>query len=72
MPANQQQFAIVSKDGTIEAIILTRGTEFYCYELLEDAPKNFKEATGHYPGCELIELRLEARISDLKQVSPKR
>jgi hypothetical protein len=54
----KQQFAVVSKDGTIEAIVLIRGEEFYCYELHEDAPKNMKEAQKEFPGCDVVPLKL--------------
>jgi hypothetical protein len=61
MPDDKQQFAIVDDDGVMEAIIVTRGEEFYCYEILEDSPKTFKEAMEHYPGAKLVELTLERK-----------
>jgi hypothetical protein len=61
MSDSKQQFAIVGKDGAIEAIIVTRGNEFYCYEIVEDSPKNFKEAMAHYPSAKLVELTLSEK-----------
>jgi hypothetical protein len=45
MKESKEQFAVINKDGTIEAIILMRGKEFYCYELHEDAPKNLVDVS---------------------------
>jgi len=59
--SDNRQFAIIRKDGSIEAIVLTRGSEFYCFERCEDAPTNFKEAMDQYPGCTLAELKLTVR-----------
>jgi hypothetical protein len=58
MPTDKHQFAIVSENGTIEAVILTRGDEFYCFERVEDALKSLKEAMALYPGGKLVELTL--------------
>ena len=35
MAEQKKQYALVKQDGSIEALILTRGSEFYCYERLE-------------------------------------
>jgi hypothetical protein len=61
---DKRQFVITAKDGTIEAVILIRGTEFYCYERLEDAPKNLKEAQELYSAYNLVEVELSKKKAD--------
>jgi hypothetical protein len=46
---------------------MTRRNGFYCYEVLDDTPKNFKEAMEHYPGAKLVELQLSQRVETTRK-----
>jgi len=61
--SQKKQFAIVNGAGEIEALVLIRGDEFYCYERLEDAPKNMKELMDVYSDCALKEIQMKAEDS---------
>jgi hypothetical protein len=57
----KEQFAVVNKEGEIEALILTRGEEFYCYERLEDSPRNHEDVRRLYPASTIIKLQLSQK-----------
>jgi len=58
--SQKKQFAVVNKAGEIEAIVLIRDTEFYCYERLEPPPKNMKDLMEIYTDCNLVEVQMKA------------
>jgi hypothetical protein len=58
--AEKLQFVLVDGNQTIQAIILVRGDEFYCYERCEDSPPNFKAAVAEYPDCRLVQVELKS------------
>jgi hypothetical protein len=60
MLAERKQFVIVDKENCIHAIILTRNSEFYCYERFEDSPSNLKAVQEEYPDCRLVEIELKS------------
>jgi hypothetical protein len=60
MSSERKQFAIVDEDNCIQAIILTRNNEFYCYEHFEDSPNSLKAAQEEYPECRLVEIQLKS------------
>jgi hypothetical protein len=57
--SQKKQFAVVNDDGEIEAIVLIREDEFYCYERLERPPTNIKELMTEYSDCELKEIQIK-------------
>jgi hypothetical protein len=58
--SQKKQFAVVNKTGEIEAIVLIRDAEFYCYERLEQPPKNMKDLMGIYTDCNVVEIQMKA------------
>ena len=66
--SEKQQFVIVDDADTIQAVIMVRGQEFFCFELLDDAPQNFKEAMRHYPECKLVPIKLSAEVNNPQTV----
>jgi hypothetical protein len=60
-PSAKKQFAVIAKNGEIQAIVLVRDAGFYCFEQSQQPPKNMSELMKLYQECELIELELKQK-----------
>jgi hypothetical protein len=60
--AAKQHFVLVDNDKTIQAVILVRGGEFYCFERFDDSPASLEEALKEYSDCSLQPVKLSIPV----------